>query len=142
MEQARIHCVYGSPSQGSTGQMGKRLRIGEGKTKARKPWAGELPDCTDAIPHSAAPGQAARLLAHTPSMTMPSWAQGVNQTYAGSVCSSGITGAIHIGSIHRPKHFSHFPDVKVLSTPMAAAQAYVKCGLSRVRQLGGNGYAE
>lgn len=88
------------PSQGSTGQMGKRLRIGEDKTKARKPRAGGLPGCTSAVPCSTAPGRAARLLAHTSSMTTPSWAPGVNQAYTGSICSSGVTGGIHISSIH------------------------------------------
>ena len=57
------------PSQGSTGQMGKSLRTGEGKTKARKPQAGGVPSFTSAVPRSTAPGQAAWLLAHTPSMT-------------------------------------------------------------------------
>lgn len=122
-------------------QMGKRLRAGEGKTETRKLWAGGLPGCTGAIPHSTAPGWTAQLLAHTPSMTTPSWALGVNQVYAGSICSSGIMGVIHISSIHPSKRFSHFPNVKLLSTSMAIAEAYVKCGSCRARQLGSS-YAE
>lgn len=102
--------LWFSPARVAQVRWGKRRGQGKAKLRQGSPGrAGGLPGCTGAVPRSTAPGRAAQLLAHTPSMTTSSWTPGVNQAYAGSICYCGVTGAIHIGSIHPSKRSSLFP---------------------------------